>query len=58
MAIKVVVSSPGSVLRNSNTIQRFKQLQKMPNQPHPLFKMFYALLENNKLNEIETVEIA
>ena len=52
-----MASSPGTILRNINTINMFRNLPK-GNGPHPLLKFFLTLLETNKLNEVETKEIS
>jgi len=44
-------------LRNINTINIFRNLPKPPSGPHPILKFFFVLLENGKLNEIESREI-
>ena len=56
-AAKIVANSPGSVLRNSTTINTFRNLPKPPSGPHPILKFFFILLENGKLNDIESKEI-
>lgn len=53
----MVASSPGTILRNINTINLFRNLPKPPSGPHPILKFFFILLENGRLNEIESREI-
>ena len=57
-AAKVAADSPGGVLRNMQTIQRFQALPASPGQTPPLLQYFGVLLEKGKLNEIETMELA
>lgn len=56
-AARVVANSPGNVLRNQQTIAKFKQLPKQEGKPFPLIQYFYVLLENTKLSDFETKEI-
>lgn len=56
-ATNVVIGSPGSVLRNKETIDKFRGLPKDQSGPHPVLKYFTRLLEAGKLNEIESREI-
>lgn len=56
-AAKLVAKSPGSILRNRETIEKFKILPKPEVGSHPILKYFSILLENGKLNDIETREI-
>jgi clathrin heavy chain len=56
-AAKIVASSPGTVLRNIDTINKFRNLPKPSQGPHPILKFFFVLLESGKLNEIESKEI-
>ena len=56
-ATRIVAGSPGTVLRNRETIEKFKALPKPDAGPHPILKYFFILLENGKLNDVETREI-
>lgn len=56
-AAMIVANSPGTVLRNINTINKFRNLPKPSNGPYPILKFFFTLLENVKLNEVESREI-
>jgi clathrin heavy chain len=56
-AAEVVASSPGTILRNRETIEKFKQLPKQANQPYPLIQYFFIILEKAKLNDIESLEL-
>lgn len=56
-AAEVVANSPGNILRNKETIEKFKALPKQPNQPYPLIQYFFVILEKCKLNELESLEI-
>ena len=56
-AAKIASMSPGTLLRNAETIQKFKGLPKTPGQPQPLLIYFQKLLEKGKLNKLETMEL-
>ncbi|EFA76771.1 clathrin heavy chain [Heterostelium album PN500] len=57
-AAKVAADSPGTILRNLQTIQRFQAVQAPPNgQPSPLLQYFGMLLEKGKLNKVESLEL-
>lgn len=56
-AAKIASMSPGNLLRNADTIQKFKQLPQVPGQPQPLLIYFQKLLEKGKLNKLETTEL-
>lgn len=56
-AARLVAKSPGTVLRNKETIDKFKSLPKPESGPHPILKYFFVLMENTKLNGVETREI-
>ena len=49
--------SPGALLRNAETINKFKGLPQIPGQPQPLLIYFQKLLEKGKLNKLETIEL-
>lgn len=49
--------SPGTLLRNADTINKFKGLPQVPGQPQPLLIYFHKLLEKGKLNQLETIEL-
>lgn len=49
-AAKLAASAPGTLLRNSDTIAKFKSLQSTPGQPQPILIYFQTLLEKGKLN--------
>eukprot|EP00742_Colponemidia_sp_Colp-10_P000714 GILJ01000776.1.p1 GENE.GILJ01000776.1~~GILJ01000776.1.p1 ORF type:complete len:1719 (+),score=373.80 GILJ01000776.1:96-5252(+) len=57
-AAAVAGSAPGTVLRNSDTINKFKSLPAQPGQPQPILQYFSTLLEKGKLNAVESVELA
>lgn len=57
-AAAVAKDAPGTLLRNTDTINKFKALPQMPNQPAPILIYFNALLQSTKLNAIESVELA
>ncbi len=51
-AAKIASMSPGTLLRNSDTINKFKGLPQIPGQPQPLLIYFQKLLEKGKLNKL------
>ena len=51
-ASKIASMSPGTLLRNAETINKFKGLPQMPGQPQPLLIYFQKLLEKGKLNKL------
>jgi clathrin heavy chain len=51
-AAKIASMSPGTLLRNDQTIQKFKSFPQMPGQPQPLLIYFQKLLERGKLNKL------
>lgn len=56
-AAKIASMSPGTLLRNAETINKFKGLPQIPGQPQPLLIYFQKLLEKGKLNKLETIEL-
>lgn len=54
----VLVANSGSALRTPATIARFQQIPAQPGAPQPVFQYFSTLLENVKLNEQESIELA
>jgi clathrin heavy chain len=54
----VLVANSGSALRTPQTIARFQQIPAQPGAPQPVFQYFSTLLENVKLNEQESIELA
>lgn len=56
-AARVARDAPGTLLRNQDTINKFKQLQAQSG-PQPILIYFSTLLETTKLNEIESLELA
>jgi clathrin heavy chain len=57
-AANVAKDAPGTLLRNSETINKFKSLPQMPGSPAPILIYFNSLLQVTKLNAIESVELA
>lgn len=53
----MVANSPGDLLRNKETIEKFRALPKQPGKPYPLIQYFFVLLESTNLNEVESLEI-
>ena len=56
-AARIAAKSPGALIRNQDTINKFKQLPQIPGQPQPLLIYFQTLLEKGKLNKLETMEL-
>jgi clathrin heavy chain len=57
-AAEIAATSPGGILRGAATIQRLKQVPTAPGQTSPLLQYFGILLDNSKLNELESLELA
>ena len=59
-AARVAKDAPGTLLRNADTINKFKALPPAPGQSQqPIMLYFSTLLESGaKLNETESVELA
>lgn len=57
-AANVAKEAPGTLLRNVDTINKFKALPQQPGAPAPILVYFNTLLQTVKLNEIESVELA
>lgn len=55
-AAKVAASSPGTTIRNADTINKFKQIQGPPGTS-PLLVYFQTLLEKGTLNKAESLEL-
>lgn len=51
-AARIASKSPGALIRNQDTINKFKQLPQIPGQPQPLLIYFQTLLEKGKLNKL------
>lgn len=56
-AARVCAQSPGTSLRNSDTINKFKNAQAQPGQPQPILIYFQVLLEKVRLNALESLEL-
>lgn len=54
-AAKIASMSPGTLLRNQDTINKFKTLPQIPGQPQPLLIYFQKLLEKGQLSKLETL---
>jgi len=54
----ILVAGSGAALRTPQTIARFQQIPAEPGAPQPVFQYFSTLLENGKLNEQESIELA
>lgn len=55
-AAGIARDAPGTLLRNIDTINKFKSVQA-PSGPQPVLLYFSALLETTKLNEVESIEL-
>lgn len=56
-AAEVVATSPGDLLRNKTTLDKFKTLQSPDGRPM-IQHYFYMALEKTKLNTLESMELA
>ena len=57
-AALVAKDAPSTLLRNQDTINRFKALPQAPGSPAPILIYFNTLLSSTKLNAFESVELA
>lgn len=57
-AAQAAMNAPGTLLRNTDTINKFKALPQNPGAPAPILIYFNTLLQSTKLNETESVELA
>eukprot|EP00127_Corallochytrium_limacisporum_P006523 Clim_evm54s229 gene=Clim_evmTU54s229 len=57
-AARVAAKAPRGILRTPQTIQRFQQAPAQPGQTPPLLRYFGLLLEQDKLNPVESIELA
>jgi len=57
-AVEMAAKSPGGVLRTRNTIAKLQQIPVVPGQANPILQYFGLLLEQGKLNQYETIELA
>lgn len=55
-AAKVAYGSPGTLLRNSDTINKLKTIPNMGG-PQPIMVYFSSMLETGKLNDVETLAL-
>lgn len=54
----MAAQAPGTLLRNNETLNRFKQLKpSAAGQPQPILQYFQTLLSRGKLNNLESVEL-
>ena len=56
-AAEMAATSPGTVLRNAETIAMFQRMPSTGGQP-PVMKYFSTVMKRGRLNRIESVEIA
>jgi clathrin heavy chain len=54
----VAKDAPGTLLRNQDTINRFKSLPQAAGSPAPILIYFNTLLSTTKLNAFESIELA
>eukprot|EP01032_Pedospumella_encystans_P013684 gene13684-15738_t len=57
-AISTAVNSPHDCLRIPATMERLKSVSVGTGQPKPLYQFLYMLMENGKLNQSESLELA
>lgn len=57
-AARLAANSPQGILRTPQTINMFKSLPAQAGAPAPVFQYFSILLENSKLNALESLELA
>lgn len=57
-AANVAKDAPGTLLRNQETINKFKALPQAPGSPAPILIYFNTLLQTTKLNAQESIELA
>lgn len=57
-AARVAATSPNGLLRVPATILRLKSVQTPPGEVSPLLTYFSTLLDNDKLNEVESLDLA
>ena len=57
-AAKVAAESPGTILRNKETINKIQNMPAPQGQQKPVAKYFSVLMQHGKLNELETAELA
>jgi clathrin heavy chain len=57
-AAKIAATSPNSILRTPDTIERLKQLPVPAGQVSPILQYFGILLEKGELNKFESIELA
>ena len=55
-AAHVAYKSPKNLIRNENTIRKLQQMPAAPGQQPPFVAYIGAILEQGRLNEIETIE--
>ena len=57
-AAGIAIRSPGTSIRNEQTIQRLQQIPVAAGQPSPLLVYFATLLDLGRLNKLESVELS
>lgn len=57
-AVKVAVDSPQGILRTQQTVQRLQRIPLLPNQKPALSQYFQYIIEKDRLNNYESVELS
>lgn len=57
-AAKIAATSPNAMLRNAETVERFRQITAPPGQISPILQYFAILIEKGDLNKFESIELA
>eukprot|EP01138_Halocafeteria_seosinensis_P003567 gb/GECG01003646.1/.p1 GENE.gb/GECG01003646.1/~~gb/GECG01003646.1/.p1 ORF type:complete len:1723 (+),score=251.44 gb/GECG01003646.1/:1-5169(+) len=57
-AARVAAESPGTTLRNKETINKIQNMPAQQGQQKPVAKYFSVLMQHGRLNAIETAELA
>ncbi len=56
-ASELAATAPNGILRTPDTIRKFSALPAVPGQASPLLQYFLSLLEQGKLNKVESLEL-
>ncbi|KAK8884028.1 Clathrin heavy chain 2 [Tritrichomonas musculus] len=56
-AARIAANSPGGALRNQATIEKLRRIPNSTGGAPPLLQYFMVILENTKLNEVESIEL-
>ena len=55
-AAQVAYKSPANLIRNENTLRKLQQMPAQPGQQPPFVMYIAAIIEQGRLNEVETLE--